>query len=172
MVLNCARHYFYQYANHPPNHLLSIELKYPDFFFTTFRFASFHFILFCASWALSWEFTLSKGRKLRGNVVFTTTAICIYFASLMLICKLLFICRISLETKISILNSQMLAFWGHPFYFGYQDFKSYTSDFSLQRFNVGKLGEMLQLIKVTQHTLRPHNLIFLLSFILLLSPKQ
>ena len=61
---------------------------------------------------------------------------------------------------------------GHPFYFGYQDFKSYTSDFSLQRFNVGKLGEMLQLIKVTQHTLRPHNLIFLLSFILLLSPKQ
>ena len=84
-------------------------------FFTTFRFASFHFILFCASWVLSCEFTLSKGNKLRGNVVFTTTAICIYFASLTLICKLLFIRRISLETKISILNSQMLAFWGTPF---------------------------------------------------------
>ena len=28
------------------------------------------------------------------------------------------------------------------------------------------------LIKVTQHALRPHNLIFLLSFVLLLSPKQ
>ena len=84
-------------------------------FFTTFRFDSFHFILFCASWALSCEFTLSKGKKLRGNVVFTTTAICIYFASLTLICKLLFIRRISLETKISILNSQMLAFWGTPF---------------------------------------------------------
>ena len=38
-----------------------------------------------------------------------------YFASLTLICKLLFIRRISLETKISILNSQMLAFWGTPF---------------------------------------------------------
>ena len=84
-------------------------------FFTTFRFVSFHFILFCASWVLSCEFTLSKGKKHRGNVVFTTTAICIYFASLTLICKLLFIRRISLETKISILNSQMLAFWGTPF---------------------------------------------------------
>ena len=40
MVLNCAKHYFYQYANHLPNHLLSIELKYP-----TFRFDSFHFII-------------------------------------------------------------------------------------------------------------------------------
>ena len=66
MVLNCARRYFYQYANHLPNHLLSIELKYPDFFPT-------------------------------------------------LLCKLLFIRWISLETKISILNSQMLAFWGTPF---------------------------------------------------------
>ena len=47
--------------------------------------------------------------------MFTTTAICIYFASLTLICKLLFIRQISLETKISILNSQMLAFWGTPF---------------------------------------------------------
>ena len=43
---------------------------------------------------------------------------------------------------------------------------------SFQRFNAGKLGELLQLIQVTQHALRPHNLIFLLSFVLLLSPKQ
>ena len=43
-------------------------------------------------------------------------------------------------------NSQMLAFWGTPFYFGYQDFKSEASDFSFQRFNAGKLGEMFQLI--------------------------
>ena len=33
-------------------------------FFTTFRFDSFHFILFCASWALSWEFTLLKGKNI------------------------------------------------------------------------------------------------------------
>ena len=62
--------------------------------------------------------------------------------------------------------------FGHLFYFGYQDFKSQASDFSFQRFNAGKLKEMLQLINVTQHALRPHNLLFLLSFVLLLSPKQ
>ena len=56
-----------------------------------------------------------KRKKRRGNVLFTTIAICIYFASLTLICKLLFIHRISLETKMSILNSQMLAFLGTLF---------------------------------------------------------
>ena len=110
-VLNCARSCFYQYANHLPNHLLSIELKYPDFFFTTFRFASFHFIWFCASWVLSCEFTLSKGKKLWGYVVFTTTAIRIYFASLTLICKLLFIHWISLETKCRFWIPRCLPFW-------------------------------------------------------------
>ena len=52
---------------------------------------------------------------LRGNVVFTTMAIRVYFASLTLICKLLFIRRISLETKMAILNSQMIAFLGTLF---------------------------------------------------------
>ena len=85
-------------------------------FFTTFRFVSFHFILFCANWVLSCKFTLSKGKKkLRENVVFTKTAIFSNFASLTLICKLLFIRRISLETKMSVLNSQMIAFLGTLF---------------------------------------------------------
>ena len=56
-----------------------------------------------------------KRKKRRGNVVFITTAICIYFALRTLICKLLFIRRISLETKLSISNSQMLAFLGTLF---------------------------------------------------------
>ena len=33
-------------------------------FFTTFAFVSFHFILFCASWVLSCEFTLSERKNL------------------------------------------------------------------------------------------------------------
>ena len=113
-VLNCARSCFYQYANHLPNHLLSIELKYPDFFYHfSICFVSFYIIL-CklSSFMRIYAF---KRKKRRGNVVFTTTAICIYFASLTLICKLLFIRRISLETKMSILNSQMLAFLGTLF---------------------------------------------------------
>ena len=116
MVLNCTRSCFFQYANHLRCHSLSIKLKYPDFFsHFSICFVSFHFILFCVSWVLSCEFTLSKGKKLRGNVAFTTSAIRICFASLTLLCKLLFICRISLETKMSILNSQMLAFLGTLF---------------------------------------------------------
>ena len=47
--------------------------------------------------------------------MFTTAAIRIYFTSLTLICKLLFIHRILLETKMSILNSQMIAFLGTLF---------------------------------------------------------
>ena len=112
--MNCARSCFYQYENHLTNHLLSIELKYADFFYHfSICFVSFY-ILLCklSSFMRIYAF---KRKKLRGNVVFTTTAICIYFASLTLTCKLLFIRRISLETKISILNSQMLAFWGTLF---------------------------------------------------------
>ena len=112
--MNCARRCFYQYANHLPNHLLSIELKYPhSIYHFSICFVLFYIILCKLSSFM--RITFLKGRKLRGNVVFTTTVICIHFRSLTLICKLLFICRISLETKISILNSQMLAFWGTLF---------------------------------------------------------
>ena len=45
--MNFARRYFYQYANHLPNHLLSMELKYPDFFLPRFdliRFILYYFV--------------------------------------------------------------------------------------------------------------------------------
>ena len=45
-VLNWARSCFFQYANHLPNHLLSIKLKYPDFFsYFSICFISFYIIL-------------------------------------------------------------------------------------------------------------------------------
>ena len=75
-----------------------------------------------------------KRKKRRGNVVFTTTAICIYFASLTLICKLLFIRRIALETKMSILNSQMLAFLGTLFTLAVKILKA-----KLQTFHINTL---------------------------------
>ena len=56
-----------------------------------------------------------SGTNVNVNVVFTPTAIRIYFASLTLICELLFIHGISWETKMLILNSQMLAFFGTLF---------------------------------------------------------
>ena len=62
--MNCARRCFYQYANHLPNRLLSIELKYPDFFYHfSSCFVSFyifdpcsiysHLIVFSASYYTS-----------------------------------------------------------------------------------------------------------------------
>ena len=131
--MNCARRYFYQYANHLPNHLLSIELKYPDFFYHfSICFVSFYIIL-CklSSFMRIYAF---KRKKRGGNVVFTTTAICIYFASLTLICKLLFIRRIALETKMSILNSQMLAFLGTLFTLAIKILKA-----KLQTFHINTL---------------------------------
>ena len=110
-VLNCARSCFYQYANHLPNHLLSIELKYPDFFYHFSIWLVSFYIILCKLSSFIWSYAF-KRKKVLGNVVFTTTAICIYFASLTLICKLLFIRWILLETKMLILNSQMLAFLG------------------------------------------------------------
>ena len=86
-----------------------------DATFITIFLVSFNLQSCCLMQSAVCSLQMSYTGKLRGNVVFTTTAICIYFASLTLICKLLFIRRISLETKISILNSQMLAFWGTLF---------------------------------------------------------
>ena len=104
MVLNCTRSCFYQYANHLPNHLLSNKLKYPDFFLPLFdllRVILYYFV---------------QAEFFHANLHFTTTAIGIYFASLTLTCKLLFIRLISLETKMSILNnSQILVFSGTLF---------------------------------------------------------
>ena len=67
---------------------------------------------------------MSYTGKLRGNVVFTTTAICIYFASLTLICKLLFIPPDFAGDKNIHFEFPNACLLGHPFYFGYQDFKS------------------------------------------------
>ena len=40
-VLDCTRSCFYQYANNLPNHILSIELKYPDLFLPLFDLLRF-----------------------------------------------------------------------------------------------------------------------------------
>ena len=137
-ISNCARSCFCQFANHPPFRLLSIKLKYPGCF-TTFRFASFHFTLFL--WKLNcFMWIYPNGKKLRGNVVFTTTSRRIYFAPLTLI---LYSMQIALHSadltrdKLSPLISQMLAFLGTLFIL------TMASDFSFQSFNAGKLWEML-----------------------------
>ena len=115
MVLNCTRSCFYQYANHLPNHLLSIELKYPDFFLPLFDLIRFILYYFVQAELFHANLRFQKEKNFEETLCLQPRQFVFYFASLTLICKLLFIRRISLETKISILNSQMLAFWGTPF---------------------------------------------------------
>ena len=112
--MNCARRCFYQYANHLPNHLLSIERKYPHFFYHFLICFVLFYVILCKLSSFMRIYAFKRKKTSRKRFVYNHGN-CIHFRSLTLICKLLFIRRISLETKISILNSQMLAFWGTLF---------------------------------------------------------
>ena len=91
-VLNCARSCFHHYANHLPNHLLSIELKYPDFsyhFWICFISFLYYFVqteFFHANLRFQKDFAGDK------NVDFEFSDACLF---------------------------------GHPSYFGSQDFISF-----------------------------------------------
>ena len=114
-VLNCARCCFYLYGNLLPFRLPSMTLKYPGFL-TTFRLSAFHFIFLWQLNSFMWIYPF-KRKTLGRNIVFTTMAIHICFASLTLIFKLPFFQWTSLETKILPLMSQMLAFLGTLYIF-------------------------------------------------------
>ena len=55
--------FFFSVCKSPTQSLTFHRTEISWRFLTTFRFVSFHFILFCASWVLSCEFTLSKGKN-------------------------------------------------------------------------------------------------------------
>ena len=92
-------------------------------FFTTFRFDSFHFILFCASWALSCEFTLSKGKTLRKRCVYNHSNLYLFRFTYAYMQITVHPPDFTGDKNIDFEfpNACLL---GHPFYFGYQDFKS------------------------------------------------
>ena len=136
----------------PP--LLSIKLKYPDLF-TTFRSASFHFMLFlCKVYSLICFYAF-KRKKLRWNVVFTTTATCICFASLTLIQITHHLADFARDKNAHApFHFPDACLFGHPFYFDYKDFISLASEFSFQRFNAGKLWKV---IRICCNWLKSHN---------------
>ena len=112
-VLNCAKSCFYQYTNHLPNHLLSVELKYPDFFLPLFDLPRFILYYFVQAEFFHANLPLQKEKNFEETLCLEPRQ----FVSISLhlhlyICKLLFIRWISLETKMSSLNSLMLAFLG------------------------------------------------------------
>ena len=98
------------------------EISWP--FFTTFRFVLFHFILFCASWVLSCKFMLSKRKK-------TSRKRCVYnHGNLHLFHFTYTYMQITVHPPdfagYENVNFEFpdACLFGHPFYFGYQDFIS------------------------------------------------
>ena len=87
--------------------ILSVKLKYPGTF-TTFQFASFHFIQFL--WkhnSFMWTYAFRR-KKSEETLHLQPWRISLHLH--FYICKLPFIQQISLETKMSPLISQMLAY--------------------------------------------------------------
>ena len=125
MVSNCARSCFLSVCKSPT---LSLTFHQTEIWlFLLLFFDLFPFILyyFCASW-----------------VLLCATAIHIYFASLTLMQITLHLADLTGDKNVTF-NFSDACLFGHPFYFGYQDFITLASDFSFQNFNAEKLWEML-----------------------------
>ena len=137
-VSNCARSCFYQYANHLPNHLLSIELKYPDFFYHfSICFVSFYIIL-CKLSSFMRIYAFKRKKTSRKRCVYNHRNSYLFrFTNTYM--QITVHPPNSVRDKMSILNSQMLAFLVTLFILAIKIFISKASDFSSQRFNTGKL---------------------------------
>ena len=117
-VLNCGRSCFHQVSY--PNHL-SFSSNW-NILHLSWRFDLLHILLyyFCDSIILSCQFTLSKEKKLRRNVAFSTTAICIFcFEHLHLSANYCSFGKFDWRQKYGLSQifcflsvSHMLAFWG------------------------------------------------------------
>jgi len=113
MVSNGAQSCFYQYANRLPFRLLSIKLKYLSFF-TTFRFAVSFYITFVKAEFFHENLRFQKEKTLRKRCVYSDGDTCLFRFTYTYI-EFPFIWQISLDTKMSPLISQMLAFLGTLF---------------------------------------------------------
>ena len=140
-VSNCARCCFLSICK-SPNLSLTFHQTEISWLFYHFSicFVSLYIIL-CKLNSFMWIYVL-KRKKLRGNFVFTTTAIRIYFASLTLMQITLHLADFPGDKNIALLFPDACPL-EYPFYFDYEDFISFDSGVSFQPFYAGKLLEML-----------------------------
>ena len=120
-VLNSARSCFHQYANHLPDHLLSIELKYAYFFYHfSICFVSFY-ILLCKLSSFMRLYAFKRKKTLRKRCVYNhgnSYLFCFTYTYMQV--------TVHLPDFTGDKNVDFefpdACFFGHPFYFGYQDF--------------------------------------------------
>ena len=120
-VLNSARSCFHQYANHLPDHLLSIELKYADFFYHfSICFVSFY-ILLCKLSSFMRLYAFKRKKTLRKRCVYNhgnSYLFCFTYTYMQVTVHLPYFAG----DKNVDFEFPDACFFGHPFYFGYQDF--------------------------------------------------
>ena len=114
---------FCQYANHLPNHLLSIELKYPDFFLPLFvSFVSFYIIL-CKLSSFTRIFAFKKKKTSRKRCVYNHGNSHLFHFTYTYMQITVHPPDFAGEKKANFEFPDDYLF-GHPFYFGYHDFIS------------------------------------------------
>ena len=116
-VSNCARSCFFLSACKSPARSLTFHQTEISWIFATFRFASFHFVLFlCKLNSFMWIYAFKRKKK---NLEETLCLQPRRFVSISLhlhLCKLPFIERISVETKMCLPFWAPFLFWLSRFY--------------------------------------------------------
>ena len=113
--MNCARRCFYQYVNHLPNHLLSIELKYPDFFLPLFDLIRLILYYFVQAKPFHANLRFQKEKNFEEMLCLQPrqfVSISLHFRLYANYCSS---AGFRWRQNKSILNFQMLAFWGTLF---------------------------------------------------------
>ena len=122
-VLNCARSCFFQYANHLPNHLLSIKLKYPDFFYYfSICFVSFYIIL-CKLSSFMRIYAFKRKKTSRKRCVYNHGNLYLFRFTYAYMQITVHPPDFAGDKNVDFELSDDYLF-GHPFYFGYHDFLS------------------------------------------------
>ena len=120
-VLNSARSCFHQYANHLPDHLLSIELKYADFFYHfSICFVSFY-ILLCKLSSFMRLYAFKRKKTLRKRCVYNHGNSYLFCFTYTYMQVTVHLPDFTGDKNVDF-DFPDACFFGHPFYFGYQDF--------------------------------------------------
>ena len=122
-VLNCARNCFYQYANHLPNHSLSIELKYPDFFLPLFDLLRFILYYFVQAEFFHANLRFQKEKTSRNCCVYNHGNLHLFRFTYAYMQITVHLPDFAGDKNVDFEFPDACLF-GHLFYFGYQDFKS------------------------------------------------
>ena len=122
-VLNCARSCFFQYANHLFNHLLSIELKYPDLFLPLFDLFCFILYYFVQAEFFHANLRFQKEKNFEETCVYNHGNSHLFRFTYTYMQITVHLPDFTGDKNVDFEFPDDCLF-GHPFYFGYHDFIS------------------------------------------------